>query len=429
MDKLSITAAQRKCALEHLEKLAYSNNEDDYLEKYNKFSDDCQRSVVSYFNTNWHGIRKEWVKGLKSFHLKNDTTNRVESFFSKLKAYFSPRSSLRETLTGVMSCVESLRCERRFRQVRHLNRVKLQDMSISSVEKQYLQLLTPYAFSAVQQEIQKKETSSTDRYQTTASDCQCLFFRGMRLPCRHIVQFRESIDEDVFVPDLVSPRWTHEYNSIVNVQNRSAEIRATVGTPIRERAVLTANQKYRKATTKLQRLASLMSEEGMPVFLERMEFIDQLISHWEQKQSCTLLETVTLQNDTDNAIDGEVIASCPMFPELPQEATEEETSQDQGIIEEPHQGYQESATETSQGDVNETSQGDVNETNAEPSTIDFSNVHLPVKARTRGRPKGAVKRVIGLPKRSQKQKDESSDPKPRKRGRPTRSTSDYWCGI
>ena len=179
-------------------------------------------------------------------------------------------------------------------------------------------------------------------------------------------------------------------------------IKTTIKEPIKERSVLTANQKFRKATTKLQRLDTLMSEEGMLVFLERMEFIDQLISHWEQNKTCTLLETVTMHNYTDNAIDGEVIA---MFPELRQEATEEETSQDPGIIE----TSQESTTETSQESVTET---------GEPSTIDFSNVLLPVKARTRGRPKGAVKRVIGLPKRSQKEKDGSSDPKPRKRGCP-----------
>ena len=145
----------------------------------------------------------------------------------------------------------------------------------------------------------------------------------MRLPCRHIFQFRENTDEDIFVPDLIHPRWTTEYNSIVNVQNRAAEIRVTVGTPIRERSVLSANQKFRKATTKLQRLASLMSEEGMPVFLERMAFIDQLIYHWEKKQTCTLVETV--MNHSDNtAIDGEVRAGCPMFPELIHEVTEEE---------------------------------------------------------------------------------------------------------
>ena len=108
------------------------------------------------------------------------------------------------------------------------------------------------------------------------------FFQRNEAPCRHIFQFDESTDADIFLQDLVSHRWTYEHNSIVNVQNRAAEIRETVRTPIRERSVLTANQKFRKATTKLQRLASLMSDEGMPVFLERIALIDQFIFHWEK---------------------------------------------------------------------------------------------------------------------------------------------------
>ena len=51
-------------------------------------------------------ISTKWVKGLKFFHLKYDTTNRVESFVFKLKAYFSPGSSLKETLTDLMSCID-----------------------------------------------------------------------------------------------------------------------------------------------------------------------------------------------------------------------------------------------------------------------------------------------------------------------------------
>ena len=41
-----------------------------------------------------------------------------------------------------------------------------------------------------------------------------------------------------------------------------------------------------------------------------------------------------------------------------------------------------------------------------------------LKLGTRGRPKGAVKRVIGLPKRSGKENDGHLDTKPRKRGLP-----------
>ena len=53
------------------------------------------------------------------------------------------------------------------------------------------------------------------------------FFQRNEAPCRHIFQFDESIDADIFLQDLVSHRWTYEHNSIVNVRNRAAEIRET----------------------------------------------------------------------------------------------------------------------------------------------------------------------------------------------------------
>ena len=43
--------------------------------------------VAAYFEKNWHGIREEWVEGLKKQHLSlgERTTNRVESTFQKIQ--------------------------------------------------------------------------------------------------------------------------------------------------------------------------------------------------------------------------------------------------------------------------------------------------------------------------------------------------------
>ena len=97
MDKMHINSAERTLSLEFLEKLAYAQDEAEYQDRYRSFCNEVPTSVTRYFTANWHDIRVEWVKGLKSIHLQNNTTNRVESFFSKLKAYFSPRSELKET--------------------------------------------------------------------------------------------------------------------------------------------------------------------------------------------------------------------------------------------------------------------------------------------------------------------------------------------
>ena len=96
LEKLQIKSSERKQSLKLLEKLAYSNDDEDYNAKYAEFCRVVPSRLQKYFKNNWHGIKAECVRGLKSVHLSNDTTNRVDSFFSKLKIYFSPRSSLKE---------------------------------------------------------------------------------------------------------------------------------------------------------------------------------------------------------------------------------------------------------------------------------------------------------------------------------------------
>ena len=51
IEKLGITSAERKSFLALLEKLAYAQTEDDYLEKYSQFCNDASEKVVTYFNT------------------------------------------------------------------------------------------------------------------------------------------------------------------------------------------------------------------------------------------------------------------------------------------------------------------------------------------------------------------------------------------
>ena len=123
MEKMKVPSTERTTALHPIEKLAYSQSREDYDNKYAELMSKVPASIATYYNSNWHSISDEWVKGLKTYHLQNETTNRVESFFSKLKTYFSPRST--NTLTGLFACLETMWSERRYRQVKTLNKVKV----------------------------------------------------------------------------------------------------------------------------------------------------------------------------------------------------------------------------------------------------------------------------------------------------------------
>ena len=66
-EKMKITSTQRADSLKLLEKLSYAVDEEDYSKIYEDFVQGAPESVANYFNNNWHGIKKEWVIGLKSY--------------------------------------------------------------------------------------------------------------------------------------------------------------------------------------------------------------------------------------------------------------------------------------------------------------------------------------------------------------------------
>ena len=76
-EKMNVCSTDRAAALKLLEGLAYAHNQNDYDAKYEEFQSKVALSIKKYYDTNWHLIKNQWVKGLKTFHVKNDTTNRA----------------------------------------------------------------------------------------------------------------------------------------------------------------------------------------------------------------------------------------------------------------------------------------------------------------------------------------------------------------
>ncbi len=90
----------------------------------------------------------------------------------------------------------------------------------------YNQLLTPFIFKKIQEqyklaeivefEVLTPETGTTKKahdigHTVTEHSCSCMYFSAMKIPCRHIFQFLTLNEEDLFIPNLVEPRWTLAY--------------------------------------------------------------------------------------------------------------------------------------------------------------------------------------------------------------------------
>ena len=223
IDKLGVTAGERVTVLEKLQQLAYSKNEDDYMLLYEEFVELCPNHLIQeYFDKNWHQIRKEWVQGLKNqdMNLSSNTNNRIKSFFQKLKSCVSPRDSMKNFISKFLGLVETLRTERRFKNV--CGKIPVSE-SISPTEREYYTVLTPFAFKHVQKQMHRADKvvmidANTARtlagpVNVCATSCECSSFKTMGLPCSHIFAVRQTDDLPLFAAELVNERWTRAYNN------------------------------------------------------------------------------------------------------------------------------------------------------------------------------------------------------------------------
>lgn len=186
--------------------MAYAKSTDEYTELHRDLLGTNLKSVIEYFNTNWHPIREQWVDGLKNDNVtfQNRTNNRIESINQKLKSVISKYSSLPQFFSQLVVTLDSLRTERDHRALSVFQKVPITPFKPDSPEYLYMQILTPYALGYVVRQLNLADKvkilgNSGDVYEinsseginrVTASDCDCGFHKSMQLPCRHIFAVR-----------------------------------------------------------------------------------------------------------------------------------------------------------------------------------------------------------------------------------------------
>ena len=113
-NKLGLTQAERTHALVIVQKMLYASSEDEYMQHYGLLKDTNLKSVLDYFDANWHSIRNQWVNGLKNdrLTLQNRTNNHLECNNQKLKPVFTKYSNLNQFCSQLIIALNSLRVER-----------------------------------------------------------------------------------------------------------------------------------------------------------------------------------------------------------------------------------------------------------------------------------------------------------------------------
>ena len=228
VDKMGITSGQCNMCLELLQEMAYATSEESYQGIHTRFCECAPPTVISYFNTQWHPIQRQWIMGMKykTGNFLNGTNNRLECINQKLKSVISRYSSLEEFIDKFFLILRVLRSERDHKAALLAQKVPVAYHSLSDeASLSYMKYLTPYAyqFLAKQMELKGKvcledkgdgmfESASSEGLITVSSSTfQCTSWKLMKLPCRHILMARFRLGISLYDESLCDKRRSTAY--------------------------------------------------------------------------------------------------------------------------------------------------------------------------------------------------------------------------
>ena len=226
-EKMGITSGQRTMCLEYIQKMAYAYSESEYTKLCDEFKKSAPKEIIAYFDENWHGIREEWVLGMKSCcgNFLNFTNNRLESINGKLKQVINRHSSLEEFVENFFIILAALWTERDHKAALMCQKIKVNPFRDDSPQHMYSRLLTNYAAEFVHKQLKLAEKipdfteddegfmlkTSEGLKKVTVTSCECVFNKSMILPCRHIFALRGKLNMSLYDASICDERWTSDY--------------------------------------------------------------------------------------------------------------------------------------------------------------------------------------------------------------------------
>lgn len=133
----------------------------------------------------------------------------------------------------------------------------------------------------------------------TIDSCPCGFVSAMQLPCKHILAVRKSLSLSVYDESLCANRWHVQYflgnhNAYLpNDMNDDSGADHGIEISTHTSAVLSEQQKYRKAFKVAQRLCQQVSTFGMRDFNEGLDVLQSVANLWNEGKKVSVGEATS----------------------------------------------------------------------------------------------------------------------------------------
>lgn len=229
--ELVLNKGDKASLLATLCSILYSETLERYESGVRRLKEECpDKKFLDYFLKNWDAQRQMWAhlfrKDLPT--MGNNTNNRIESHFQKLKVFLGPNLPVSETITELIRFIDRQESERDFL---HSRMTMYQFVDTRCDDKMVMdlsQILTDSAFKIVAEELHRSLSSdisiakNNDTYSVhcnhkgklksftvdeAMTQCSCKLSVSFGLLCSHIISCRKSENLPLDDPSLIHPRW------------------------------------------------------------------------------------------------------------------------------------------------------------------------------------------------------------------------------
>ncbi|KAE9164374.1 hypothetical protein PF005_g30064 [Phytophthora fragariae] len=179
-----------------------------------------REALWTYFNKNWWAKKEMWVTAFRMHlpHFRNNTNNRLENFFGKLKADLDGSFSMKDCLKTILNFQRRKEDEYHTKvmmpgTIRNANYGEEMNQflgmtsdwlaDIFFAEYQFAtdaETIALYSFEERQDRVHVSRDGRVHRVNTSAWLCDCEFSSTMKLPCHHVLLYRKHVGDVFTIP-------------------------------------------------------------------------------------------------------------------------------------------------------------------------------------------------------------------------------------
>eukprot|EP00644_Phytophthora_capsici_P015587 jgi/Phyca11/55809/gw1.44.142.1 len=285
-----------------LKALVYSRSSQEYEDTKTALlqvlGGDTEDELYNFFMKNWNGDQDEWVsyKRGNGAHLNNNTNNRLEGKWGKIKQVVGSHFTLDETISTLITRQKIAEHEyvAQYHQVGSRPDMfedpelaalgmQISGFAFNMVAEQHALAVGPDAVYDIvvgisgEATLTRPDTGSSHVINTSAASCDCIFMQTCLLPCRHVMYYRHKNNYETVIPPLrtFSTRWiVHApQNDIDKGDVGPGGFHKSSCTSIPEETPVDSTNKYIQSKALAEKIVDTMALQSTPTYRVAMDWL------------------------------------------------------------------------------------------------------------------------------------------------------------